>query len=352
MEMTTEKKLTLDNAIEVVNLLPKTEIHIHLEGIAGTDSIWELGRKNNLKFKFSTKDELRQTFAVHDLNHFVDVFINVVQACFVNDYDMEYLFNDAIKYFKRNNIVYSEIFFSPTRFMQNGIPFVDILEQLSKGKKRLASAGIETAFILDVSRSFGVDNAKRNLDLLLKNPCDAIIGIGLGGAEQKGTAQDFVDIFERAIDNGYHVVAHAGEDVGPKSVWDTINMLHAERVGHGISSIEDENLIKTLQERGIPLEICPTSNLITKKYARTLQEHPMRKFFDAGIAVTINTDDPAIFDSELNHEYELLMSNNIFSFHEIITLIRNGIQATFLPQARQNDLWQQTSSVLKGLLNI
>ncbi len=328
--------------------LPKTEIHLHLEGLASVDTIWKLIKKNNLQYKnINSKSDLKKKFQITSLEDFLDLFINIIQGSFLSEEDMEYLIDDAENYLINNNIVYAEIFFAPSKFLQTGFDFKKIVKILTAGSEKIKKKhDRDLKFLIDVSRSFGVENAMKNLDLLLANPSKALIGIGLGGSEINGPAKDYAKVFEKAISKGLHVVVHAGEDVGPESIWDALNYLKAERIGHGISAIQDEKLMKYLAEKQIPLEVCPTSNIFTKRYVKTLKEHPVRIFFSRNMDVTINTDDPTIFSINLIEEYMNLFIENIFTEKELIQIIKNGIYATFLPEARKNEIWKMVEAKL------
>ncbi len=328
--------------------LPKTEIHLHIEGLVSVDSIWSLIGKHKLDLGIKSKDELRQRFHVTSLNEFIDLFINIIQACFLTEDDLTYLVEDARTYLTRNNIRYAEIFFAPTKLIKNGLDFDRMVERLDQGAEELRADGLEVRYIVDVSRGFGVENAMRNLDLTLANGSSNIIGLGLGGAEQAGPARDYQPVFEKAMAAGLKVVAHAGEDVGPESIWDTIEILGAQRIGHGISAIEDQKLMTELARRAVPLEICPTSNLFTRKYARTLEEHPIRAFYDHGMYVTVNTDDPTLFGVDLDDEYMRLYEAGIFSVPELLQIMKNGVFATFLPEQRKAELWNAIAAAVSG----
>lgn len=330
--------------------IPKTEIHLHLEGLASVNTVWNLIQKHKLQFPgiVSSKD-LTKRFQVTSLDDFIDLFINVIQNSFHQVEDIHLLIEDLEKYLKKNNIVYAEIFFAPSKFLTNGFDFQDMISILESGSNEIfKKENRRVRFIIDVSRTSGVDNAKKNLDLTIKYKTENIIGIGLGGAEVKGPAKQFKDVFKKAKKSNLHLVAHAGEVVGPESIWDAIHLLHAARIGHGISAVFDEKLMDYLKEKQIPLEICPTSNIFTKRYFSTIQEHPIRKFYDHGIFVTVNTDDPSIFGKDLIDEYMGLYENKIFSEDEIIQLIRNNIFATFLSDSEKKKLWASVESVLSS----
>ncbi len=327
---------------------PKTEIHLHIEGLVTSNSIWALIEKHNLDLGISSKEELEQRFKIRSLTEFIDLFINIIQACFLEEQDLAYLVDDAEAYLLENNVRYAEIFVAPTKLLQNGIDFSQLIDRLDKGAKRIAKKGITVRYIVDVSRGFGVENAMRNLELTLKHRKDSVIGLGLGGAEQAGPAREYQPVFAKAREAGLHVVAHAGEDVGPESIWETVKLLEVERIGHGTSAILDRGLMRHIRDRRIPLEICPTSNLYTRKYATTLKDHPIRPFFDFGIFVTVNTDDPTLFGVSLYEEYERLIDAEVFSLPEIVQIIRNGIFATFLSEAEKKNLWAEGQKYIKG----
>ncbi|MFO8065716.1 MAG: adenosine deaminase [Spirochaetota bacterium] len=326
--------------------LPKTEIHLHIEGLVSVDSIWSLMNKHNLDFGIHSKKELQERFEIRSLSEFIDLFINIVQACFLEEEDLDYLVEDARAYLKRNNIRYAEVFFAPTKLIKNGLRFESVIERLDAGAARLAEDGIQIRYIVDVSRGFGLDNAMRNLNFTLEHMTDHVVGLGLGGAEKQGPAGEYKPVFDKALESGLKLVAHAGEDLGPESVWDTLRFLNVARIGHGIAAIKDPALMDHLRDIGIPLEICPTSNLFTRKFATSLEDHPIRAFYDHGIHVTVNTDDPTLFGVELTDEYLRLIEHGIFSVSEVIDLIRKGIHATFQSEADKAALLQELDQAL------
>ncbi len=329
--------------------IPKTEIHLHLEGLISVDTIWKLIQENKLQFDGSdSKANLKKRFAVKSLDEFIDLFINVIQASFVKEQDIVYLIEDAQEYLKRNGIVHAEIFFAPSKFLQSGFSYPHMADILEAGSKKIfEESGITVNFIIDVSRTFGPENAEKNLDLVLENPRSSIIGIGLGGAESSGPAEEYKAVFSRAVENNLYVVAHAGEDVGPESIWNAINFLKITRIGHGISAIEDRKLMDYLKEKQIPLEICPTSNLFTRKYVSKIQNHPIKQFYDNGIYVTLNSDDPTLFGSTLTEEYIMLYESGIFTDDELFNIIKNTIFAAFITEKRKEAIWNDAEKLIK-----
>jgi adenosine deaminase len=330
----------LSTCREILQAIPKTEIHLHLEGLASVDTVWNLLQKNNISIPdVGSEEDLRRKFGVKSLQEFIDLFLNVIQNSFREEADIRLLIDDARAYFRRNNIVYAEVHFAPSMFLKNGHRFDRLMAVLDAGASDLAKDGLELRYIIDVSRTFGVANAMKNLELTLANRIPAIVGVGLGGQETTGPARDFVSVFDRARSEGLRTVAHAGEAVGPESVRDAVLTLGAERIGHGISAILDPSVMDLLRDRKVPMEVCPTSNLFTRAYATTLRNHPIGPFFERGLCVTVNTDDPTIFGVELVDEYLGLVEEGIFDTDQILRMVRNGVYATFLAPKAQDRLW-------------
>lgn len=343
------KKLALKDYKKILLSIPKTEIHLHLEGMASIDTIWSLIQKHKLEIPgINNRDDIIKRFQVNNLDEFIDLFLNVIQNCYREEIDLTLQMNDAREYLKRNNIIYTEIFFAPSKFIMNGFSFDIMMRNLDQSAKKIRKKdGIDIKFLIDVSRSFGPENAMNNLNLVLKHRKPSIIGIGLGGAESKGPAEDYKEVFKMAKNAGLKVVAHAGEDVGPESIWSSIKDLQVSRIGHGISAIQDEKLMDYLKETQLPLEICPMSNIFTKKYVTSYKDHPIRKFYDRGMFVTVNTDDPTIFGIELIDEYLNLLENDIFSLTEIFDLIKKNLYATFLTIPEKDVMWKKMEKVIK-----
>jgi adenosine deaminase len=330
------------NAREYIHSLPKTEIHIHAEATISLDSYYELNKKYSVDPHLNSVADFRKLLKIDSLNVMIKNFF-YLQSFFRAPEDFLHVVTDVAAYAKRNNIWYLELYLSPSMVLRNGfVSFDDMLDPIVEGFSALAaSGGPDIRLLIDVSRSFGFDNAKRNFDLLSsflkKRSTDRVLGIGLGGQEIGNPCTVYKDIFREALDSGLHAVAHAGEEVGPESIWNAVDELGAERIGHGTSAILDSKLMDSLGERGIPLEICPASNIMTKKYVKEYKDHPIRAFFDRGLMVTLNTDDPILFSVELDDEYERVSKHLSFSREEILTLVKNGLKSTFMDPARKEE---------------
>ena len=333
--------------------IPKTEIHLHIEACVGSDSYHQLMEKYEIPHDEKT-NTLTDFSKIGSLKSMLESFW-FVQSFFREPEDFELVVNDVIEYALRNNIYYAEAFAAPSMVLNRGmISFDDMFNTLVAGfDKAEKEHGVDVRLIVDVSRSFGPENAEKNLDLTLgflkTHPTSRIMGIGLGGQEVGHPCREYTDVFSKARDAGLHTVAHAGEEVGPESVWEAVDLLKSERIGHGTSAAQDEKLMKRLAEDRIPLEICPTSNVITKKFVPDLAEHPIRRFFDEGMVVTVNTDDPVLFSVELNEEYERVATQIGFSRDELLSLVRNNLMSTFLPDAEKKMHWDRVQKAVGRL---
>ena len=342
------KDVLTDDYRKIIRGIPKTEIHLHIEGLASVETIWSLKEKHNLTLPgIKSKSDIKKRFNVKNLDDFIDLFLNVIQNCFRKEDDLDFLIQDTRDYLKRNNIFYAEIFFAPSKFVMNGFSFAEMMTHLDNGAQLIQKQdNREVKFFIDVSRGFGPENAMNNLKLTLKNRRPSIIGIGLGGAESKGPAKEYKKVFKKARAHGLKVLAHAGEDVGPESIWSALKDLKVTRIGHGISATFDPKLEKYLAAHQIPLEICPMSNIFTGKFASSYEDHPIRHLYDSGIYVTVNSDDPTIFGAELDDEYYNLLINNIFTLKEIFLLMKNNLYATFLSSSDKDHYWKEMKRIM------
>jgi len=325
---------------ELVRSIPKTEIHIHAEATVSFESYFRLNKKYKADASLRSPADFRKLLEMDSLAAMIKNFF-YLQSLFRSSEDFLLVVSDVTAYANRNNIEYMELFVAPSMVLkQGGIDFAGIMDPLIEGFTNLHSkGGPDVRLIVDVSRSFGSENAARNLSHVLayikRRPNDRLLGIGLGGQEYGNPCIEYKGVFTEARAAGLHVVAHAGEETGPESIREAVFELGAERIGHGTSAIQDPGLMDLLAERAIPLEICPTSNIVTGKYVHSYAEHPIKKFLEHGIAATLNTDDPVLFDVELVEEYRRAADQIGIANEGIATLLRNGVRATFMDERRK-----------------
>lgn len=327
-----------------IQKIPKTEIHLHLEGCLNIETIKKIIDKNKINI---TENDLENVFNFRDLNGFIQSFL-FVQNIVKSADDIREMAQSLADYLRFENIIYAEIFFAPSRLIQNGLDFFEMVDALVHEIRRIQEIyGIEIKVLVDISRSFGVENALKNLNNVLKLKYNEVIGIGLGGAELSGPARDYEKLFQIAKNSGLRTVAHAGEDDGPWSIWDSVEILGVERIGHGTSAIQDPRLVDYLGENQIPIEICLTSNIFTGKYVKKESNHPVRLYYDKGLQTVINTDDPAIFKVTLSEEYYKLHKNLDFTVHEIHDLIKKSVYSTF--HRNKSSLWTKIQNQISEL---
>ncbi|MBI3395384.1 MAG: adenosine deaminase [Spirochaetia bacterium] len=330
--------------VDFLRAVPKTEIHLHMEACISKDTVAMMLDRHGAKVDLT---ELEKMYKFSNLQEFVKLFLFIIDAI-KNPDDFDLIFRNLRAYMDANNIKYAEVFLAPSRMIQNGLDFNEIAQTLDRlARDCRASGGPEVRYLIDVSRTFGPENASRNLQRVLAAKQNSIIGIGLGGAELMGPARDYREVFAQARAEGLHAVAHAGEDDGPWSVRDTVQLLQAERIGHGTSVIQDPSLMDLLREKNIPVEVCLTSNIFTGKYVRREKDHPVRRYYDAGLTCTVNTDDPEIFNVTLTDEYFKFYKYLDFTVTEIIDLIRQGVASTFSPDKAA--LWQSFQPEIAAL---
>jgi aminodeoxyfutalosine deaminase len=281
--------------------LPKAELHLHLEGSVEPETLHELDPGTSL-------EDCRALYRYADFDGFLKAFAGVGKRLRTPE-DYALVTERLLERLAAQNVRYAEITLAAGVVLWKGQEFGPIFEAV-----RHAACGsrVEVHWILDAVRQFGVDPAMRVAELAAERVDHGVIAYGIGGSEERGPAEWFRDVFAFARRAGLRLTAHAGESMGPESVWAAL-ALGAERIGHGIAAIRDPELIRHLREHDIPLEICITSNVVTGVIAH-LVEHPVRRLFDAGVPIVLNTDDPAMFGCSLNEEYAL--AERVFGFSE------------------------------------
>jgi aminodeoxyfutalosine deaminase len=309
--------------------LPKAELHVHHVGSASPHIVSELAARHPGTVP-SDLDTLRDFYTFRDFSHFIEVYLAVVDLLRQPE-DIRLLTYEVATDMAAQNIRYAELTLTPWTSVQAGIPieaFVEAVEDARVAAER--DHRIVLRWIYDIPGEFGVPSAEDTVEYALHGAPDTLIGFGLGGPEVGVARPQFADVFARARAAGLHSVPHAGETTGPQTVWDALRDLGAERIGHGTSAVQDPELVAYLREHGIPLEVCPTSNVATHAVAG-LEDHPLREMYGAGLTVTVNSDDPPMFGTTLNREYEIAADLLGLDREGIADLARNAVRASFMP---------------------
>ncbi len=311
--------------------VPKAEIHLHLEGAIPLEALYELVQKYGGDPAAQDLNALRRVFEYRDFWHFIEVWI--WKNRFFREYeDFTFAAEAAARDWTSQNIRYVEAFFSPPDFERQGLKSQRIAEAIRAGCARVPE--VEVALVADLVRDSGPEQADITLSEINEVRSLGVIGIGIGGSELEYPPEMFVQVFERARRLGFHTSAHAGEAAGAASVWGAVLSLGVDRIGHGTRAREDPDLLDFLAERRVPLEMCPISNLRTG-VVTAMTDHPIRDYFDRGLIVTVNTDDPSMFGNSLAQEYRCLESELGFSRDEIRELILQGIRASWLSEEKK-----------------
>ena len=309
--------------------LPKAELHVHLEGAVSPEILLHFSYKYFLDLP-PTIEELRNLFEFTDFSHFLKVYL-LISTCLRSQEDLHLVTKSHLKKAAEQGILYSEVEWTPNTLALNGISYRDQVDGLISGiREGEKEYGVTLRLIPDVIPGEGVDAAMVLLDEIEEHSREEVIGFGIGGPEIDYILEDFRGVYRRASSLGLSTTAHAGETAGPEAVWEAILNLKADRIGHGVHSIRDERLLDTLQEKQIPLDVCPTSNLKINYFA-SYETHPIRKFFDSGIPISLNSDDPALFNQDLAAEYQNMATRDIFSLGELKQLAANSFRYSFLP---------------------
>jgi aminodeoxyfutalosine deaminase len=329
---------------------PKAELHVHLEGAILPAHLLELARRNRVALPYDTEEGLRQWFVYRDFPHFVDIYVTIT-TCFKHAEDYEFIAYEFGREMARQNVRYAEVTFSPSTHYQLGVPFDVMFGGLSRGRNRARiDYGVEFNWVFDIVRDgSGRPHADWVVDRAIEGMRDGVVSLGLGGIEVGNPPEDFVPYFDRAIAAGLHSNPHAGEHGGPDSVWGAIQALHAERIGHGVRSIEDPALVAYLAEHRIPIEVNPTSNIRLGVFPG-YEAHPLRRLYEAGVPLTVNSDDPPLFNTTMDEEVRLLDEAFHFDIAQIDDILLNGIRHSFIEsdrKARLEAAWRAELDTLK-----
>jgi aminodeoxyfutalosine deaminase len=313
--------------------LPKAELHLHLEGSIEPATLLELRQKHG---RNDSGPEIAGLYQYSDFLSFLQAF-KVITGDLQGPSDYELITYRLMERLKAENVLHAEVYVSVGVCLWRKQDFDLIFTGLERGRARgERDFGISLLWIFDAVRQLGAEKAQAVAELTVKYRNSGVIGFGIGGDEQKGPPELFRDVYAYAHAHGLRLTAHAGENAGPDSIWGALN-LGAERIGHGVTAAHDMELIEELSIRQIPVEICLTSNLRTG-CCTSIADHPVRRYFDDGVMITLNTDDPAMFGTSLNREYQLAQEMFGFTDEHLRELARNSFEASFLPAEKKLEL--------------
>lgn len=312
--------------------LPKVELHLHLIGSASADTVLTLARRHPDRGVPTTPDDLREFYAFRDFPHFLDVYF-LVNNLVSTAVDVRTLLGGAAAELAARRVRYAEIQVTPVRNRMAGIEYDELAQALADSRRQARQRyGLELGWVFDADAALGPDGAEETVDFALRHRPPGTVGVGLGGPEIGVRRAAFASAFRRARDGGLHSLPHAGETVGPDEVWSAVRDLGAERIGHGIGAASDPRLLDHLAEHEITLEVCPVSNLRTGAVP-SLAEHPLPALLAAGVPVTLATDDPGMFDTDIDTdidtEYRICHEQLGLGTAELAAIARAGARAAF-----------------------
>ena len=329
--MTLVKPVAADRLPALLSQMPKAELHIHIEGSLEPELIFALARRNGLQLPYASVDELRSAYAFTNLQSFLDIYYAGASVLITEQdfYDM------ARAYFVKaaqDNVIHAELFFDPQTHTARGVSMQTVINGLHRAcVDAKAELGVSAALILCFLRHLSEEEAFASLEQALPFQ-DKIIGIGLDSGEVGNPPEKFARVFARCRELGFHLVAHAGEEGPPAYVWTALDVLKVERIDHGVQSSKDALLMQRLARDRIALTVCPLSNLKLCVFP-DLASHNLRQLLDAGLAATVNSDDPAYFGGYLNENFTQTFAAGQLTTRHAYMLARNSFEASFLEDA-------------------
>ena len=314
--------------------MPKAELHIHIEGSLEPEMIFHLAKRNSLTLAYPSVEALRRAYAFTDLQSFLDLYY-VGASVLRTEQDF---FDLAFAYLQRaaaENVVHAEVFFDPQTHTNRGVSFATVIAGLEQAMRRAqADFGISSSLILCFLRHLSEDAAFAVLEQALPYR-QHFIGVGLDSSECGHPPEKFARLFARCRELGLHVVAHAGEEGPPAYIHSALDVLHVERIDHGVRCLEDPALVARLARARVPLTVCPLSNVKLRVFTR-LAEHNLPALLEAGLCATINSDDPAYFGGSINANFcELFAALPVLGARHAYQLARNSFEASFVDEARK-----------------
>jgi adenosine deaminase len=315
--------------------MPKAELHVHLEGAIRPETLLQLARRHQVPLPANSVAGLREWYVFTDFAHFVQIYIKISECIRTPD-DIELIAREFLAGQAAQNIRYSEVTYTAyTHYAQKGLSFADQLAALNRARDWATSnLGVTMGIVIDIAREMPGSDSPLVADWAISAMGEGVIALGLGGSEVGHPPEKHRAAFERARAAGLPSVPHAGETAGPSSIWGALRSLSAVRIGHGVRCLEDPALVAELRDRQIPLEVCPTSN-VCLGVAPSMAEHPLPQLIEQGLYVTVNSDDPPMFNTTLTGEYLALAQVFQFDAPRLERLALNAVRASLLPPAQR-----------------
>lgn len=335
--------MTSDEAF--IRGLPKTELHMHLEGSMEPETVFEIARRNGVRLRWESPEALRAAYDFEGLPSFLDLYF---EACAVLQTERD--FHDVTEAYlrrgRKDGVVHAEIFFGPQTFLDRNILIAAMMEGIIGALDAASGPDFSTGLLVSVHRHRSEADAFEVLRLI-EPWADRVLGIGMGGAELGNPPAKFVNFFAACRAAGFRTTVHAGEEGPPAYVREAIDLLHVSRIDHGVAAAQDPALVAELARRGIPLTVCPLSNL-RLKVVESLAAHPLKALLDAGVRVTVNSDDPPYFGGWVTENLVACQQALDLSRDDIARLVRNGFAAAFMSDTERATWLGRVDAALQG----
>jgi adenosine deaminase len=333
---------------DFIRLMPKVELHVHVLGAISSETLLKLARKNGVELPANSVEGLDRWYTYTDFAHFVEVYLQIADCIRTPD-DIELITREFLIAQAAQNILYTEMTYTPYYATLKGITFSEQLEAINRATSWAKNElGVGMGWVIDIPREVTPDVGMMVAEWAGSAMHDGVIALGLGGPEIGNPPEKFVEAFAYAQKIGLPSVPHAGETVGAESIWGSLRALNAVRIGHGVRCLEDPALVAELHARQIPLEVCPTSN-VCLHVAPDFAHHPLPLMYDAGLYVTLNSDDPAMFNTTLTDEYLRCVQHFGFNAATVEQLVVNAARASLLPPDQRESLIQNLTARFAAL---
>ncbi len=322
---------------QFIRLLPKVELHVHLEGSVTPEFWLKLIKKHHPNGPCPTLEELMERFRFPDFQGFLEAFRDIVFSFHAPDdlYDLtRYFLAKAVK----QNVKYCEVMFTPWFLVKRGIDFNEMMSEIDRAAKEIENeSDIEMKLIFDGPRNFGNEAVREVFTMAMQDKTGRVIGVGIGGDEKTHPARLFPDEFDYARASGLHTIGHAGETDGVESMLDTIQLLKVSRIGHCLGIPESSKLEGIIFENNITLDLCPWSNVATGSIP-SIEKHPFPDYLKRGYPITLNSDDPGIFNTNINKEFDIMLELYNLTAEQLAGICANAVSGSFLPDAKKKIL--------------
>ncbi len=317
---------------EYIKAMPKVELHVHLEGATQPETLLKLAQRHQIALPADTAEGLREWFIFRDFRHFIEIYLKISECIRTPD-DIELLTREFLQGQAGQRILHSEVTYTPyTHYVQKGLPFEDQLAAINRARAWAeAELGVTMGLIIDIARSITPEDGLVTAEWAIQHYENGVIALGLGGMENGHPPEKHAEAFRRAHEAGVTCILHAGEFAGAESIWGALNVGNSVRIGHGVRCLEDLALVAELRERQIPLEVCPSSN-VRLGVVPSFAEHPLPRLIEEGLYVTLNSDDPPMFNTTLTDEYLLAVAHFGFDADTLEKLSLNALWAARLPE--------------------